>query len=128
MKTESKPAARPNLFLVGAMKSGSSTLTRYLREHPAVFMARKPKEPSYFVAREQLREVYPAIEKMGFWRSEGRYLGLFADAGDCSILGDASQNYARLSKVTGVAERIARFNPEARILYIMRDPVERTIS
>jgi Sulfotransferase family len=110
------------------MKSGSSTLTKHLRAHPSIFMARKPKEPSYFVERETLREVYPAIEKMGFWKSEKRYLELFADAGDCPVIGEASQNYARLSRVTGVAERIARFNPEARILYIMRDPVERTIS
>jgi len=119
---------RPNFFLVGAMKSGSSTLTRHLRAHPSVFMARKPKEPSYFVERAQLREVYPAIEKMGFWKSESAYLKLFADAGEKPVVGEASQNYARLTRVTGVAERIARFNPEARILYIMRHPVKRTIS
>ncbi len=110
------------------MKSGSSSLTRHLRAHPSIFMARKPKEPSYFVERQQLLQVYPAIEKMGFWKSEESYLRLFADAGDRPIVGEASQNYARLSRVTGVAERIARFCPEARILYIMRHPVKRTIS
>ena len=110
------------------MKSGSSTLTRLLRAHPSIFMARKPKEPSYFVEREQLRQVYPAMEQMGFWKSEESYLQLFADAGDRPIVGEASQNYARLSRVIGVAERIARFNPRARILYIMRHPVKRTIS
>ena len=123
-----RSSPRPNLFLVGAMKSGSSTLTRHLRAHPSIFMARKPKEPSYFVEREQLRQVYPAIEKMGFWKSEEAYLQLFADAGPRPIIGEASQNYARLPRVTGVAERIARFNPRARILYIMRHPIKRTIS
>ena len=121
-------APRPNLFLVGAMKSGSSSLTHYLHAHPQVYMTMRPKEPSYFVDRETLREVYPAMEKLGFWRGEDEYLKLFTDAGDAPIVGDASQNYARLPRVPGVVDRIQRFDPGARILYIMRDPVERCIS
>ena len=120
--------SRPNLFLIGAMKSGSSSLTRHLRSHPSIFMASRPKEPSYFVDPEQLREVYPVIWEMGFWKSEERYLSLFEGAGDRPIVGEASQNYARLSRVTGVAERIAEFNSDARFIYIMRDPIERTLS
>jgi len=110
------------------MKSGSSSLTAHLGSHPSIFMARRPKEPSYFVDPEQLRTVYPAIWEKGLWKSEEHYLQLFEDAGDCPIIGEASQNYTRLSRVTGVAERIAKFNPEARFLYIMRDPIRRTIS
>ncbi len=91
-------------------------------------MARRPKEPSYFVEREQLCQVYPAIEKMGIWKSEDHYLRLFAEARDFQIIGEASQNYARLNRVTGVAERIAKFNPTARFIYVMRDPIERAIS
>ncbi len=120
--------ARPNLFIVGAMKSGSSTLHAYLGAHPEVFMS-EPKEPSYFVELDDLespaREV---VEAWGFWRNESNYLSLFAGAGTARIVGESSTNYSKAPKMAGVPERIAQFAPEARILYVMRDPVERTIS
>lgn len=119
---------RPNLFVVGAMKSGTTTLHRYLRTHPHVFMSSDPKEPTFFLTREQLLDVLPGVEKRGYWRGEDRYLELFSDAGDCPIVGEASANYARLPRVQGVADRVAAFNPDARIVYLMRDPVERTLS
>lgn len=120
------PRLYPNLFIIGAAKSGTSSLHTYLSAHPDVFMC-QPKEPSHFVERSQLRAVWPAMERRGYW-DRTAYLALFRDAGDAAIVGESSANYARLRRVTGVAERIAAFNAEARLIYIMRDPVERTIS
>jgi hypothetical protein len=119
---------RPNLFVVGAMRSGTTTFHRHLLAHPQVFMSSDPKEPSYFLTREQLLDVQPGLERRGFWRGEERYLELFKDAGNAPVVGEASANYARLPRVGGVAERVCEFNPQARIIYLMRDPVERTIS
>lgn len=119
---------KPNLFLVGSMKAGTTSLARYLGTHPQIFMTSDPKEPTYFLTREQLLDALPGVEKRGFWRGEEYYLELFQAAGDRPIVGEASANYARLNRVTGVAERIAAFNPQARIVFLMRDPVERTIS
>ncbi len=116
---------RPNLFIVGAMKCGTSSLHAYLGQHPSIFMS-EPKEPCYFVDREQLN--WPAIESLGFWRSEERYLELFESVTRETVIGESSTLYSKLPRITGVAERIARFEPGARILYIMRDPIERTIS
>ena len=121
-------APRPNLFLVGSMKAGTTSLARHLRAHPQIFMASDPKEPTWFLTREQLLDVLPGVEKRGFWRGEEHYLQLFAKAGDRPIIGEASANYARLPRVEGVVDRIAQFNSSARIVFIMRDPVERTIS
>ena len=77
---------RPNLFIVGAMKSGSSTLHAYLGEHPEIFMS-EPKEPCYFVELDDLespaREV---VEGWGFWRSEDAYLALFEGANTGKML------------------------------------------
>ncbi len=119
---------RPNLFIVGAMKSGSSTLHAHLAGHPEVFMS-EPKEPCYFVDLDDLespaREV---VESWGFWRSQASYLELFENAGDAKVLGESSTNYSKAPKMPGVPQRIVQFNAEARILYIMRDPVERSIS
>jgi hypothetical protein len=124
------PAAglrRPNLFVIGAMKSGSTFLSRLLDLHPAIYIAR-PEEPSYFVAQEQLQALWPSMWDLGYWRSEEAYLRLFEPGGDVPLLGEASTNYSKIPLATGVPERIARFAPDARFVYIMRDPVERSIS
>jgi len=119
---------KPNLFVVGSMKAGTTSLARYLGAHPQIFMTPDPKEPTYFLTREQLLDVLPGVEKRGFWRGEEYYLKLFEAAGDRPVVGEASANYARLNRVQGVPERIHAFNPEARIVFILRDPVVRTIS
>lgn len=116
---------KPNLFIVGAMKSGTSSLHSWLGAHPAIFMC-EPKEPCYFVEPSQLR--WPAAERLGLWGKEEQYLRLFANSGDAAFLGESSTLYTKAPRVTGVPERIAGFNPDARIIYVMRDPVERTIS
>ena len=109
----SKP--RPNLFIIGAMKSGTSSLHVYLDNHPQIFMC-KPKEPMFF-SRES-----------NWSKGEKEYLELFASARDAMIIGDSSTEYSKAPKYSGVPERIAQFNPEARFIYIMRDPVKRVIS
>lgn len=109
------------------MKSGTSSLHLYLGEHPQIFMC-EPKEPSYFVTREDLTLWYPWMEQQGYWKGEDRYLALFALAGTRRVIGESSTSYTKLPQITGVVERLARFSPQARFIYIMRDPVERTIS
>jgi hypothetical protein len=118
---------KPNLFIIGAMKSGTSSLHVYLAEHPEIFMC-EPKEPSYFVGREDLTRWYPSMEEQGFWKGEERYLALFAQAGNRKVIGESSTSYTKLPQITGVTERLAQFTARARFIYIMRDPVERTIS
>jgi hypothetical protein len=116
---------RPNLFIIGAMKSATGTLHNSLKFHPDVFMC-EPKEPCYFVEREQLN--WPFIEDMGFWRGEEHYLELFRPAGAATVVGESSTMYTKLPQITGVPDRIAEFDPQARLVYVMRDPVDRAIS
>jgi len=118
-------APRPNLFLIGAMKSATGTLHRHLKQHPDIFMC-EPKEPCYFVERSQLN--WPFIEALGLWRGESYYLQLFEGAGDAPVIGESSTMYTKLPQITGVPERIAAFDADARFIYIMRDPVERAVS
>lgn len=107
---------RPNLFVIGAMKAGTTSLHRYLSSHPDVFMC-EPKEPGFFVPE---LKYYP--------RDEAWYRSLFAAAGDARVVGEASTHYAKLPVYGGVPERIAAYSPDARFIYVMRDPVERTLS
>ena len=117
---------KPNLFVIGAMKCGTTSLHRYLGAHPDIFMS-DPKEPTHFVDREQLRPYFPEISRNGYWDLQS-YLNLFEPAKDRKIIGESSTNYSKLPNITGVAERIWDFERDAKILYIIRDPVERAIS
>jgi hypothetical protein len=121
------PAApRPNLFIIGAMKCGTSSLHAYLGTHPLIFMS-SPKEPNHFVDREALHALWPTSAGRGYWRTE-KYLALFRTAGDAMVIGESSTNYSKLPHARGVPERIRAFNPDARFIYLMRDPLPRTIS
>ena len=118
---------RPNLFIIGAMKSGTSSLHSYLSTHPSIFMC-EPKEPSYFVDAAQLKLYWPSMWDKRFWKDESTYLKLFEKADTSKIIGESSTTYTKLPQLTGVAQRIKAFNADAKFVYIMRDPVERTIS
>ena len=120
-------ARKPNLFILGAMKSGTTLLWKLLGSHPSIYMS-TPKEPCYFVEPTQLRNLHPFFWSQGYWRSQERYLQLFQSNNNELFAGEASVYYTHLPRATGVAERIHQFNPNARLIYIIRDPVERTIS
>jgi hypothetical protein len=119
-------ACRPNLFIVGSMKSGTSTLHALLKRHPAIFMS-EPKEPAFFIAPD----ARPAGNIFGDASDEEAlriYLDLFRAARGFSYAGEASTWYTKRPRCGCAAEAIYRFNPSARIIYIMRDPIERTLS
>jgi hypothetical protein len=109
-------AARPNFFIAGAPKCGTTALYRYLQPHPSVFMP-EIKEPHYF-AKDL--GTYPRI------KTEQDYLALFAGAGPEHLrLGEASVYYLR-SAVALPA--IRQFNPKARIIAMFRNPVDMVYS
>ena len=105
----------PNLFIIGAMKCGTTSLHTYLGTHPQIFMS-DPKEP-FFFSRES-----------NWSKGDKSYVKLFAKGRDAVIRGEASIEYAAAPEFSGVPQRIFKFNPEARFIYVMRDPIERTIS
>jgi hypothetical protein len=86
------------------------------------------KEPSYFVDETQLKKHWKNIWDRGYWKDESNYLKLFNDSDRNLIIGESSTLYSKMPKLTGVPKRIRRFNKNARILYLMRDPIERTVS
>jgi hypothetical protein len=121
------PPRKPGLFVIGAMKSGTTYLNKLLGAHPEILMC-EPEEPSYFVDPKQLRSLWPDAWDEGLWRSEDNYLRLFCGNQNAIHLGESSTNYTKRPLVDGVPERIQHFNADARFIYLMRDPIERTIS
>jgi hypothetical protein len=111
----SEALRKPNLFIIGAMKSGTTSLHEYLDTHPQIAMSRE-KEPGYFVEELSLR------------KGEDWYLSLFEQDARYQYVGESSTHYTKLPLYRGVPERLFRFNPDARLIYIMRDPFDRVIS
>ena len=112
-----------DFIIIGAAKSGTTTLHGYLSKHPDVFMP-ELKEPCYF--DDTMKD---GIEPSKGWHlGEDWYHGLFTDADDGQLLGEASTNYTRYPQVTNTAKRIFDYNPQIKLIYILRDPVARTYS
>jgi hypothetical protein len=117
----------PNLFIIGAMKAGTTSLHECLARHPEIFMSQF-KEPQYFSPHEK--------KYYGVWGEGGElpepgmswYLRLFANAGNVKYAGESSTSYTKAPWVTGCAARIHAFNPDARLIYLVRDPADRTMS
>lgn len=107
---------KPDFFLVGAPKCGTTALFQYLCMHPDVF-APAIKEPNYFC------EDFSGIRGP---RSEAEYLALYAEAEESGrSVGDASVVYM----YSDVAlKRIAEFNPAAKIIVMLRNPVDMVYS
>jgi hypothetical protein len=102
---------RPDFFVVGAFKSGSTALYEQLRRHPRIFMPFH-KEPLYF--GDDLTRRYGRM-------SEADYLRLFNRAQPGQRVGEASTWY--LYSVSAARE-IKAFAPDARILVVLRNPVD----
>ncbi len=102
---------RPDFFIVGAFKAGTTALYEYLRAHPDIFMS-VPKEPMYFG-----QDLTPRYRRM----TEDEYLALFNDARPDQKAGEASPWYL-YSRVA--AQEIRDFNHDARAIVMLRNPVD----
>lgn len=103
----------PNFIVIGAAKSGTTSLWQYLVAHPEIFMSRQ-KELVYFSKPE--------------WRERlSWYEEQFAGSTE-PLRGEASVRYSQHPFVPGVAARIHELIPDARLIYMVRDPLPRAIS
>jgi hypothetical protein len=117
----------PNLFIIGAMKSGTTYLHDLLSFHPDIFMS-SVKEPCYFVEKNELKRIAPSMWNMGIWKSSETYLNLFNESKGEKYRGESSTLYTYFPLLQNVPERIYEFNPNARLIYLIRNPLERTLS
>lgn len=106
--------ARPNFFIVGAPKCGTTSLASWLAEHPDIFMS-PVKEPHFF-----------NTDQVNIHRhSPEDYERLFSGAGEERAVGEASTWYLA-SKVA--VPNILEYNPDARFIVCVRDPVDMAFS
>lgn len=101
----------PNTFIIGAAKCGTTSLWMYLDQHPEIRFSRR-KEPALFIDADYRARLA--------W-----YEGLFRAA---PIRGEASVWYTMDPVHAGVPERIQSLIPDPKLIYMVRDPVERAVS
>jgi hypothetical protein len=109
----------PNFFIVGAAKSGTTSLYHYLSQHPDVYMSTN-KEPHWFSRIPDVpgRGSHPVA-------SEEEYLKLFKGRTSEAAVGEASPSYLWDESAP---HRIFDAVPRAKIIAILRNPVERAYS
>ena len=114
----------PNLIVIGAMKCATTALHRYLDLHPQIAMA-APKELNFFVGPREAPSDDRDTWHLGNWhRGVHWYATHFADA---PIRGEASPSYTSPS-FPEAAARMAAVVPTARLIYLVRDPIDRALS
>ena len=107
--------ALPDFLIIGAMKCGTSTLAARLGAQPGVFLT-TPKEPEFF------------SDDTIHARGREWYESLFAAAPPGARLGEASTGYTKQPTHPEAPGRIRALLPEARLVYIIRNPLDRLVS
>ncbi len=103
--------AKPNFFIVGGPKCGTTAMASFLQSHPDIYIS-EPKEPNFFA---------DDMPKMKFVDSMNDYLALYRKKSKYKIICDASIFYM-FSKIA--IENIYKFNPDAKLLVMIRNPLE----
>lgn len=103
-----------DFMLIGAQKSGTTSLSYQLAQHLEVSFCKK-KEPQFF------------SKEIDWINHIDKYHALFNHAPD-KIYGEASTTYTWMPQYPKTAQRLFAYNPNMKLIYIMRQPVERIIS
>ncbi|MDP2693040.1 MAG: sulfotransferase [bacterium] len=132
-------AKKANLFIVGAMKAGTTSFIELLSQHPAIFVS-PIKEPHYFVdtlpkqfletsrffsLENYFKNQYPAPRHSVQVSKEEHYQQLFSNAKDEQYSADASTSYLHAPEAPS---RIYNYNPQAKIIILTRNPLKRAFS
>jgi len=113
----------PNFLVIGAYKSGTTSLHRYLAQHPQVFVPRV-KEPSYFAFAAAGQESNTLVFRKSV-KTLAEYEDLFKEASRFPAVGEVSPEYMTSPNA---ALTIKKYVPQARLIAILRNPVERAYS
>lgn len=102
---------KPNLFIVGVARAGTSSWHDYLKQHPQVFMSDEQR-PNFFGENNDANARY--------FDTEEKYLALFSNAGDKKVIGESSHLFGSITAPT----EIKKFNPKSKIIILLRNPLD----
>tara|TARA_Y100000588_G_C14171428_1_gene889329 strand:+ start:187 stop:1089 length:903 start_codon:yes stop_codon:yes gene_type:complete len=111
----------PNLFIVGAAKSGTTSLHNYLNQHPDIFMC-SPKEPHFLINNEiGKNRIHAGI------CSEQKYLDLFLNGKSKKYRGESSVMYLMFPEIV-IPKINEKYGKDCKIIIMLRNPIERAYS
>ncbi len=103
----------PNLIIIGAQKCGTTSLHYYLKQHPEIFMT-EVKELNFFNG------------EFNWKKGRAWYEAQFS--GQAKIYGESSPHYTNFPMFTGVPAKMNALVPNAKLIYLVRDPITRIVS
>ncbi len=107
---------KPNFMIIGAARSGTTSLYLYLEQHPEIYFS-DVKELNFFSNEKYW--------KKGLKWYESRFK---PKKRNISCIGEASTSYTRAPLTQNTARRIYEYNPNMKLIYLVRDPIDRLIS
>ena len=120
----------PNLVIIGAQKSGTTSLHYYLNSHPQIFMSNPVKEPGYFMKTKFILSLFQRINKPVKSRREMAERYMLSGYKAERYFGESSTYYTahNNSDVHNVPARMEQANPAMKLIYIVRNPFARIVS
>lgn len=113
---------KPTFIIIGSAKCGTTALASILENHPNCCMSR-PKEVAFFMDTIDYKSNNPNYDQGWDWYSQ-----CFAHYNGEDIVGEATPSYSRREISPNTARKIHEFNPNMKIIYMVRNPLERQIS
>jgi len=121
-------AILPNFLIIGAGKSGTTSLNEYLNQHPDIFMS-AVKEPNYFAYAGKSADDFSDESTVQHFKNSiteiSRYEALFAEAALESAIGEVSNTYLYTESALN---NIKNTLPDVRLIVILRQPAQRLFS
>lgn len=121
---------KPNLIVIGAQKSGTTSLHKYLNLHPDVFMSNPLKEPGLFLDFKFIQNYLGSINLNV--KSENDLLKNYMLQGykGQRFIGESSTYYTlgKRAQIFEVPAKIKQTNPKTKFIYIIRNPLDRIVS
>lgn len=118
----------PNFLIIGAAKAGTTALYQFLKQHPQIYMS-SLKEPHFFAFEGETLDFQGPRDQLGVEHmlitDIEPYRALFQKVSQETAIGEASAMYLYSPKAP---ERIQHHIPDAKLIAILRDPVERAYS
>jgi SAM-dependent methyltransferase len=140
---QNKPVNLPNFFIVGAAKAGTSSIGEYLSRHPEIYIS-PIKEPHFFSEDIRMADFRPDYREratldvpayllnhplpnkhIAYIEDQSQYLELFREVEKEQAIGELSTGYLYSNSA---AENLFKFKPDAKIVMVLRQPVERAYS
>jgi len=126
---EGNSAKLPDFLIVGAAKSGTTSLYFYLKEHPQIFMPEN-KEPWFFSFMDNPTQFKSPDSLGGMVSNLQDYTNLFEDANNNQIIGEASPSYLYTYETTinNIKKVYGEQYKDVKIIILLRNPVDRAFS